>query len=203
MAPTQRVRFAGIRYLIDLVLILASASPRRHALLSAAGIDHIVRPASVLEQREPGESPTAFVQRTAEAKARAVLSAGQTAPEDIILGADTEVCLENEVFGKAASAEDAARMLRRLSGRDHWVHTGICLLSAERCILDVSTTRVFFVHLTESEIREYIRTGEPEDKAGAYAIQGLASKFIHSIEGCYDNVVGLPVSLVYQHLKTL
>ena len=120
-----------------------------------------------------------------------------------MLGADTEVCLDGEVFGKPGSDQDAARMLRRLSGRDHWVHTGVCLLSGARTIQDVSSTRVWFVDLTEDEIQEYIQSGEPRDKAGAYAIQGVASKFVSSIEGCYHNVVGLPVSLVYGYLKTL
>ena len=94
-------------------------------------------------------------------------------------------------------------MLRLLSGREHWVHTGIFLRSADRRISDVASTRVRFSELTTAEIDEYVRTGEPHDKAGAYAIQGLASKFVVSIEGCYHNVVGLPVSLVYRHLKTL
>ncbi|MBV9302516.1 MAG: septum formation protein Maf [Acidobacteriaceae bacterium] len=184
------------------MLILASASPRRHALLCAAGIDHVVRTASVAEQRHPGESPTAFVQRIAEAKARAVVCS----PTDLVLGADTVVCPgddKEELFGKPTDDEDASRMLRRLSGRDHYVHTGICLVSGTGTILDVSTTRVSFIQLSESEIREYTRSGEPRDKAGAYGIQGLASKFISSIEGCYHNVVGLPVSLVYRYLKAL
>jgi septum formation protein len=181
------------------MLILASASPRRHELLLAAGIDHVVRPSSVPEHRHPGESPTEFVRRIAEAKARAVLSA----PEDIVLGADTVVCLDEEVFGKPSNDDDAARTLRRLSGRDHWVYTGICILSAGRRILDLSSTKVSFVELTEDDIQGYTRSGEPSDKAGAYAIQGLASKFVRSLEGSYHNVVGLPVSLVYLHLRAL
>jgi len=181
------------------MLILASASPRRHELLLAAGIAHIVRPSSVREHRQRGESATEFVRRIAEDKARAVIAS----PRDVVLAADTVVCLDEEVFGKPSSDEDAARMLRRLSGRDHWVHTGICILSGPRRILDVSSTKVSFVELTEDDIQGYTRSGEPRDKAGAYAIQGLASKFIRSIEGCYHNVVGLPVSLVYRHLKAL
>ncbi len=94
-------------------------------------------------------------------------------------------------------------MLQLLSGRDHWVHTGICILSGERRIVDVASTRVSFVHLTEDEIQEYTRSGEPRDKAGAYAIQGRASRYVRSIMGCYHNVVGLPVSLVYSHLKSI
>ena len=181
------------------MLILASASPRRHELLLAAGIDHVVRPSSVPEHRHPGESPTEFVRRIAEAKARAVVSA----PQDIVLGADTVVCLDEEVFGKPSNDADAVRMLRRLSGRDHWVYTGICILSGTRRILDLSSTKVSFVELTEDEVQGYTRSGEPSDKAGAYAIQGLASKFVRSLEGSYHNVVGLPVSLVYLHLRAL
>ena len=181
------------------MLILASASPRRHELLLAAGIDHVVRPSAVPEDRYRGEGAAEFVRRIAEAKARAVISA----PQDIVLAADTVVCLDEEIFGKPSSDEDAARMLRRLSGRDHQVYTGICILSGARRILDVSITKVSFLDLTEDDIQGYTRSGEPRDKAGAYAIQGLASKFVRSIEGSYHNVVGLPVSLVYFHLKAL
>jgi septum formation protein len=181
------------------MLILASASPRRHELLLRAGIAHIVRPACVPELRIPGESPVDFVQRLAQEKAHAI----EPSPDDIILGADTTVCLDSEVFEKPTSLDDAARMLRALSGRDHWVYTGICLRSPKKVITDVAGTRVSFVQLSEAEIQEYTQTGEPLDKAGAYAIQGLASKFVSGIVGCYHNVVGLPVPLVYTHLKTL
>jgi septum formation protein len=181
------------------VLILASASPRRHELLLAAGMPHIVRPTGIPEQRLPNEPPLDFVRRIAEAKAR---SAART-PADIVLGADTIVCLGGEVLGKPACDADAARMLRLLSGRDHWVYTGVFLLSAARHISDVAATRVSFIQLSDDEIEEYTQSGEPRDKAGAYAIQGRASKFVSSIEGCYHNVVGLPVSLVYRHWKSL
>jgi septum formation protein len=181
------------------MVILASASPRRHELLVAAGIDHIVRPSCVPEQRHAEESPGAFVQRVAEEKARAT----PCGPEDVVLAADTIVCADDLVLGKPSGDEDALRMLRLLSGRVHWVHTGICILSGARCIVDLASTRVSFISLTEDEIQDYVRTGEPRDKAGAYAIQGYASKFVWSIAGCYHNVVGLPVSLVYRHLKTL
>jgi len=185
------------------MLILASASPRRHELLLAAGIDHSVRPAAIPESRRPGESPSEFVRRIAEEKARAVICD----PQYTVLAADTIVCLENQledrVFGKPSSDEDAGNMLRLLSGRDHWVYTGICILSRNRRIVDLSSTKVSFVELTEDEIQEYTRSGEPRDKAGAYAIQGRASRFVSSIQGCYSNVVGLPISLVYRHLKTL
>jgi len=181
------------------VLILASASPRRHELLLAAGIPHIVRPAHIPEHRLPGEGALDFVRRIAERKAR---RASREAA-DIVLGADTIICFENEMLGKPESEPDARRMLRLLSGRDHWVHTGICVLSRDRCIIDVSSTKVSFADLTDDEIEEYTRSAEPYDKAGAYAIQGRASKFVRFIEGCYHNVVGLPVSLVYGHLKGL
>ncbi len=179
------------------MLILASASPRRHELLTLAGIDHVVRPAAVPEIRAPGESPSHFVRRLAEEKARAVAREHG----DIVLGADTLVCLGNEVLGKPADDGDARRMLRLLSGREHVVLTGLCLLSDHRCLVDLASTSVTFADLTDSEISEYTRSGEPGDKAGAYAIQGLASKFVLSLTGSYQNVVGLPVSLVYRHLK--
>jgi septum formation protein len=182
-----------------MMLILASASPRRHELLEQAGIPHVVHAASIPEERKPGESPLQLVQRLATEKAHAFTPA----PEDMILGADTEVCLGDEVFGKPSDEEDARRMLRLLSGRDHWVHTGVCIVTDRREIVDVASTKVTFASLTEEDITEYTRSGEPFGKAGGYGIQGLASKFVQSIQGCYFNVVGLPVSLVYRHLKSL
>lgn len=146
-----------------------------------------------------GEDPSSFVQRLARLKAYSVT----LSRKDIALGADTTVCVESLILGKPQDSADAARMLRHLSGRDHTVLTGICLRSEERVIVDMAATRVSFVALSEEEIQNYVESGEPADKAGAYAIQGLASKFIAGIEGCYHNVVGLPVSLVYRHLKLL
>ncbi len=181
------------------MLILASASPRRRELLSAAGIDHEVRIPCVEELQMSGEEPEVYVQRLARAKASAIKSG----KDDIILGADTVVCLQREVFGKPSDSADAVRMLRRLRGRAHWVFTGVCLRSARREIVDVVGTEVFFDELTDHEIIDYVDTGEPIDKAGAYAIQGLASKFVREIRGCYQNVVGLPVSRVYRHLQSL
>ncbi len=181
------------------MLILASGSPRRHTLLQAAGIEHIVRATQVVEERRPGEEPLKLVARLAREKARAAVSS----PADIVLGADTEVCIGDEVFGKPSDEGDAARMLRRLSGRDHWVHTGICILTGNDEVVAVASTRVSFVDLTDAEITEYTRSGEPFGKSGGYAIQGLASKFVRSIDGCYHNVVGLPVALVYGYLKAL
>ena len=182
------------------MLILASASSRRHDLLSSAGIAHVVRPSPVPEEWNPGESPVAFVQRLAREKA----SSAQCSAADVVLGADTIVCIENQILGKPRDMEDAARMLRLLSGRQHAVHTGICLRSGRGSVItDVATTSVWFAKLSEQEISEYTRSGEPAGKAGGYAVQGLASKFVVSLEGSYQNVVGLPVSLVYQLLKEI
>jgi nucleoside triphosphate pyrophosphatase len=185
------------------MLILASASPRRHELLLAAGLPHVVRPSAIPEEPLPAESPTVFVQRIAEEKAHAV----PRDPADIVLAADTVVSVANgphqEIFGKPRDDEDARRMLRLLSGRDHFVYTGICLLAGQRIIKDIAATTVSFAVLTDREIEEYTRSGETRDKAGAYAIQGWASRFVTQIQGSYHNVVGLPVSLVYSHLKSL
>jgi septum formation protein len=181
------------------MLILASSSPRRHELLLAAGIEHIVRPISVEETRLPGEPARDFVMRLAREKGATV-----TAKEgDVILAADTVVLVDGKIFGKPVDREDAIRMLRALSGRDHLVYTGINLRRGNLEITEIAETRVWFIELTELEIEEYTRSGEYSDKAGAYAIQGLASKFVSEIKGCYHNVVGLPVSLVYQCLKLL
>ena len=180
------------------MLILASSSPRRHHILLAAGLVHVVDSVPIDESRRPDEAPIDYVLRLAREKARAV-----NLPEGaVVLAADTTVAIGEEIFGKPDDEADAVRILRKLSGRDHWVYTGICLLSQKKSINDVAATRVTFLELEDAEIQEYTRSGEPFDKAGAYAIQGLASKFIAGIEGCYQNVVGLPVSLVYRHLKS-
>jgi septum formation protein len=181
------------------MLILASASPRRHELLAAAALPHIVRPALIDETRQPGELPREYVLRIATEKAQAFTGD----PDDIVLGADTVVCVDGEVLLKPGSALEAAAMLRALSNRQHSVLTGIALRRRDRLIADVSETTVWFEPISEDEIAAYVATGEPMDKAGAYAIQGYASRFARRIEGCYHNVVGLPVSLVYRHLKSL
>lgn len=153
----------------------------------------------VEEVRRAGESPVDYVRRLARAKAEA---AWEEAGE-IVLGADTIVLVDDQVLEKPADAEDARAMLRLLSGREHTVITGICLCHCDGIIVDHSATQVRFAPLTESEIADYIASGEPFDKAGAYAIQGLASKFVESVSGCYFNVMGLPLSLVYRHWKSL
>ena len=183
------------------MLVLASTSPRRSELLRNAGIPFEVQPADVPEVPQKGEKPLEFAMRVARAKADAI---AQRRPEAFVLAADTIVIVDNKILGKPADAADAARMLRLLSDREHDVTTAVCLIfpqAAER-ITTQETTRVHFSLLTDEDIATYIATGEPMDKAGAYAIQGLASKFIDDIEGDYFNIVGLPVALVYRHLKS-
>lgn len=180
------------------MLILASRSPRRQELLQRAGIPFQVRPADVDERWLPGETPEEHVERLARTKARAVAAE----PEQVVLGADTVVVVDGEILGKPTDADDAARMLRRLAGRAHRVLTGVCLKRGAQEVTTWESTWVHFVPLSEEEIRDYVASGEPMDKAGAYAIQGLASKFVERIEGCYFNVVGLPVARVYRALKS-
>lgn len=151
------------------------------------------------ERLDPAETPLEHVRRLARGKAEAARPRGG----EIVLGADTVVVAGDEVLGKPADAADAARMLRLLSGRPHRVLTGICLLASGVSVVDAENTWVHFAPLTAEEIDAYVATGEPMDKAGGYAIQGLASKFVQRIEGCYSNVVGLPVALVYGHLKRI
>jgi len=231
------------------MLVLASASPRRQELLRNASISFTVQPADVDETPLAGESPRACAERLAREKALAVW---QTRPQDLVLGADTIVVVNETILGKPTSSDDAARMLRLLSGREHEVITGVCLVGPEvrgqgsgasnnvsggapglagfarpgsslagreakqpsqnaathglatgnRQLATASeSTLVTMSELSEDEIRTYVATGEPMDKAGAYAIQGMASRWIPRIEGDYSNVVGLPVALVYRMLR--
>ena len=179
-------------------IILASRSPRRAELLSAAGIQFEVLAADVDETPRPGEDPAAYVERLAIDKARAVLA---LRPGARVLGADTTVTIDGEILGKPSDAADATRMLRLLSGRPHLVHTGVALISARGIQSGVDTTRVWFDAMTDEDISWYVATGEPVDRAGAYAIQGFASRFIPRIDGSYSNVVGLPVAMVSSILK--
>jgi septum formation protein len=188
------------------VLVLASQSPRRRELLTLAGFDFIVRARPVVEIRAPGELPVDYVRRLALEKAQAArqpLKVDAQSGDEIVLGADTVVVLGERVLEKPTDANDARSMLRALSGREHLVITGVCLLQGDREIVDSASTRVHFVEWTDREIDDYVGTGEPMDKAGAYAIQGLASKFVDRIDGCYFNVMGLPLAMVYRHWKTL
>jgi septum formation protein len=181
------------------VLVLASRSPRRAEILRQAGIPFTIRTADIDETPHDGEKPEDYVRRLAEEKALAI----EAAPGETILGADTTVVIGGEMLGKPADAEDARRMLGLLSGRRHEVLTGVSLRRGTNLIRDWAATEVWFAPMSAHEIDDYVASGEPMDKAGAYAIQGLASKFIEKIEGCYFNVVGLPIALVYRHLKTL
>jgi septum formation protein len=181
------------------LLVLASASPRRAELLRAAGIPFTVRPADLDESVLAGESPEAYVRRLAEAKAEA--AAAYVGPT-FVLSADTVVVVDDVILGKPVDAADAARMLRLLSDRTHEVLTGVCLNGHNgRRDLRVERTMVEFSRLGDADIAWYISTGEPMDKAGAYAIQGGASRYVTRIEGSYSNVVGLPVALVWQMLR--
>ena len=179
-------------------LILASRSPRRSELLTAAGISFEVLAADIDETPLPNESPKAYVERLAIEKATAVL---QLRPDARVLGADTTVTIDGEILAKPENSADATRMLRQLNGRVHDVHTGVAVVSASGCRSAVDTTRVWFDPMTDEDIAWYVASGEPVDRAGAYAIQGLASRFIGRIEGSYSNVVGLPVALVSSILK--
>jgi len=182
------------------MLVLASASPRRQELLRNAGIPFTVQPADIDETPRTGEAPREYAERLAREKALAVW---RLRPQDVVLGADTIVVVDEAILGKPANAGDAARMLRLLSGRVHRVITGVCVVGAvaseERIASE--TTLVTMNELSDEEIRDYIATGEPMDKAGAYAIQGMASRWIPRIEGDYSNVVGLPVALVHAMLR--
>jgi septum formation protein len=195
------------------MLILASASPRRQELLRNAGISFAVQPADVDETPLAGEGARECAERLAREKA---LTVWKGRPQDVVLGADTIVVVGNEILGKPIDAEDAARMLRMISGREHDVITGVCLAGPtgkghsvvgdrsrtdENVAIASQTTRVTVSELSEEEIRDYVATGEPMDKAGGYAIQGMASRWIPRIEGDYSNVVGLPVAMVYRMLR--
>ena len=181
-------------------LILASASPRRRELLTQAGFRFEVIPAHINEDVGPGEDPIAYVVRLAREKAQAVR--GQlNDPEAIVLGADTTVTLDGHILAKPEDRADAIRMLRMLSGRTHRVITGVAVATADGTEVAAEVTGVQFVTLREEEIADYVSTGEPMDKAGAYGIQGYAARWIPRIEGCYFNVVGLPVALVSNMLE--
>lgn len=190
------------------MLVLASASPRRQEILRNARVSFVVHPTDIAEIPHPGEAPRAFAERMAKEKALAV---SQQRPHDTILGADTVVVVDDQILGKPQDQADAARMLRLLSGRSHIVITGVCLigplgtenreLRTEFQDIESETTVVSMDSLSESDIRSYAATGEPMDKAGAYAIQGIASRWITRIEGDYFNVVGLPMALVWRMLR--
>ena len=174
-------------------LFLASQSPRRRQLLDQIGLQYSVLNVDVVEQVQPGETARDYVQRVANDKARAGWKQVAAVPSALVLAADTEVVLDSEVFGKPASVDAAARMLRRLSGRVHQVLSAVSLLGASAERSDVCCTHVRFRTLSESLLADYLASGEWADKAGAYAIQGRAAAFIERIEGSYSGVMGLPL----------
>jgi septum formation protein len=183
-------------------IILASASPRRADLLRAAAIPFTVDVANISEELRPGEQPREHAERLAQEKAEVVAKRN---PGRLVLGADTIVVVDDEILGKPRDQADASRMLRTLSGRAHEVITGVCVALLETGNRKLETgserTTVYFAPLSDPEIEAYIATAEPIDKAGAYAVQGIASRWVSKIEGDYANVVGLPVALLWKMLQ--
>lgn len=188
-------------------LILASSSPRRAEILRNAGLDFTIFPAHINESQRRDESAIDYVRRLAEEKARtAARQLAKDAVDDstFIIGADTVVVIDSEILGKPSAAANAREMLRRLSGKTHDVYTGLAVLQGNGSAQTaVEKTRVTFEPLSDEEIEDYIASGEPFDKAGAYAIQGRGGKFISRIEGCYFNVMGLPLARLYAMLRDL
>lgn len=186
-------------------LILASNSPRRAEILRNAGFAFEVRPAHIDETRKSRESGRAYVLRLAKEKASAVAERVKRSHGAVVLGADTIVLAQGRILGKPQDVREARRMLRSLSGKTHEVLTGVCLVSIShrKALSHVESTRVHFVKLSNRQIDDYIATGEPFDKAGGYGIQGLGGRFIDRIEGCYFNVMGLPISRVWSMLRRL
>jgi septum formation protein len=174
-------------------IILASASPRRRQLLELIGLDFEVVPANIDETPTTEEDPAAFAVRAARDKAQEI---ARENPGRLVLGADTVVEVDSEILGKPSSANDAARMLRLLSGRSHFVHTALALVSGGRCREVVDSAKVEFVDLNEEMIRWYVATEEPADKAGAYAVQGLGGLLVARVDGSPHTVIGLPVHLL-------
>jgi septum formation protein len=182
------------------MLILASTSPRRAELLRNAGFDFRVVPPAAAEQLRSGEPPVEYVKRLAGEKGRSVRP---QFPQDVVIAADTTVVVAEEILEKPRNSDDASRMLRLLRGRAHEVITGIYVACGESERLEHETTRVEMAAITDEEIDAYVASKEPMDKAGAYAIQGIASRWVSRIEGCYFNVVGLPVPRLYRILRDL
>jgi septum formation protein len=180
-------------------LILASASPRRAELLAVAGIPVRVDAAELDETLRPDEPPAAYVLRLAVAKAQAGVRRN---PGSLVIGADTTVVVDDRMLGKPADAEEATEMLKLLAGRTHSVLTGVAVADGRQERSAIARTEVRFLPLSPGEVAWYVSTGEPFGKAGAYAIQGRASRFVESIDGSYSNVVGLPVSVTYQLLRS-
>ena len=181
-------------------LILASQSPRRRELLEKCGIPFTVEAADINETIDHSQPVTEEIKRLAEAKARAVL---QHHPDCVVIGSDTVVVIGGKVLGKPKDPAEASDMLRALSGNVHQVITGLCIISADRKYTDLSVNDVYFEEISKEEIKAYTETDEPYDKAGAYAIQGWAGKYIRHIDGDFYAIVGFPLSTVYKELKNL
>jgi septum formation protein len=188
-------------------LVLASGSPRRRELLASLGLDFEVRPVDLDETPRAGEQPEAYVARLAREKAAAALQLGGPGPDELVIAADTVVVLDGELLGKPADPAEARAMLRRLAGREHTVHTGVELAESTgagvRRAAAIATSRVRIAPLDDATIAWYVATGEPLDKAGAYAIQDLGALFVETVDGNYTNVVGLPVPTVYRLFREL
>jgi septum formation protein len=183
-------------------IILASSSPRRKQLLEQVGFRVQVIPSYLAEEKPKGTDYITHVRNMANKKAQKVAGAY---PNCLVLGADTLVVCGDEAMGKPSDAEDAFAMLQKLSGREHQVITGFCLLKSSTGleIIDHAVSEVRFYPLTAQEIEDYLQSGEPFDKAGAYGIQGLGAKFVHEVHGCFYNIVGLPLGMVWQYMKAL
>jgi septum formation protein len=184
-------------------ILLASASPRRSELLRQAGISHEIRPVEVDEAWSPGETPVEYVLRLANAKARALWSDLSADGPAHVLAADTTVAIGEEIFGKPASHDEAVSMLQRLSGRTHEVHTAVVLLHRQGSAARVSSSEVTLREIARAEMDWYWSTGEPADKAGGYAIQGLAGVFVRRISGSYSGIVGLPLCETWELLASV
>lgn len=182
------------------MIILASQSPRRAELLEQIGVRFRAEPAAIDEGVLPGEAAPDYVQRIATAKARAVQRAF---PDQVVLGADTAVVLDRTILGKPRSREEGMRMLGTLAGRMHEVLTGVVVLSHDRCHYRLSRSRVVLRSISPRETAAYWATGEPCDKAGGYAVQGVAAMFIEHIEGSYSGIMGLPLFETVQLLNTV
>ncbi len=181
-------------------MILASQSPRRKELLEKCGYEFDVDAADIDETIDPAKDLNDEIKRLSFLKAECVL---KRHPDCIVIGSDTIVAVDGNVLGKPADRDEACAMLRMLSGRTHHVITGLTILSSEKSFTDVSVSEVTFCELTEEEVEKYAATGEPLDKAGAYAIQGIASRYIAKITGDYYAIMGLPVCMVYEELKNI
>lgn len=185
------------------LILLASASPRRSALLTQIGVPHAIHPVDIDETVQPGEAPSEYVYRLARTKAQTLWDRLSPADRKPVLGADTTVAIGANILGKPASAGELLQMLRRLSGRTHEVHTAVALCSDEGAQMRLSVSEVTFGALNDIEIIGYWESGEPADKAGGYAVQGRGAVFIERIHGSYSGVMGLPLFETAQLLQTI